>query len=63
MPTEPYTLKELRRLYTPSEMILLLRLGGFQNTQIFSCADGIFSDSRMGIEDIEMLAVSQNGAC
>lgn len=29
MPTEPYTLKELQRLYTPSEMILLLRLGGF----------------------------------
>ena len=52
-------LRERQRQYTPSEMKLLLTLSGFQDIEVLSCADGAFSDSPMGIEDIEMLVCAR----
>jgi len=54
-------LREDQRLYVPAEMKLLLALAGFEKIEILSCADGIFTDAPMGIEDIEMLALA--GRC
>ncbi|QVK19053.1 methyltransferase domain-containing protein [Mycoplasmatota bacterium] len=52
-------LSEEQRQYTPSEIKMLLLLCGFKNIKILSCANGIFSDSPMGIEDIEMLVLAE----
>jgi SAM-dependent methyltransferase len=52
-------LHERQRQYAPSEMSLLLSLAGFEQIELLSCADGIFSDSPMGIEDIEMLVCAR----
>ena len=54
-------LQETQRQYTPSEIKLLLRLCGFQEIEVLSCADGQFSDAPMGIEDIEMLVCAKRG--
>jgi len=52
-------LYERQRQYTPSEMKLLLTLSGFGQIEVLSCADGVFADSPVGIEDIEMLACAR----
>lgn len=56
-------LRELGRQYTPSEIQLLLRLCGFQAIEALSCADGLFSDAPVGVEDIELLACAKRGEC
>jgi cyclopropane fatty-acyl-phospholipid synthase-like methyltransferase len=56
---EQEKLSELERQYTPSEMNLLLSLSGFKNISIGSCVDSVFSNSNMGIEDIEMLVFAE----
>jgi SAM-dependent methyltransferase len=54
-------LRELGRQYTPSEIQLLLRLCGFQEIEVLSCAEGQFSDAPVGIEDIELLVCAKRG--
>ena len=54
-------LQETQRQYIPSEIKLLLHLCGFQEIEVLSCADGQFSDTPMGIEDIEMLVCAKRG--
>jgi len=41
----------------------LLRLCGFQAIEALSCADGLFSDAPVGVEDIELLACAKRGEC
>jgi len=52
-------LREDQRQYTPSEMKLLLSFAGFEEIEALSCAEGVFSDSPAGIEDIEMLVIAR----
>lgn len=52
-------LTEKDRQYSPSEIKLMLSICGFQDIDILSCNNGVFSDDRMGIEDIEMLVTAQ----
>lgn len=52
-------LSEIQRLYTPSEMQMLLSLSGFANIRILCCSNHTFYEDRMGIEDVEMLVLAQ----
>jgi len=52
-------LRERQRQYAPSEMKLLLTLGGFDGIEVLSCAGGAFSDCPVGIEDVEMLVCAR----
>jgi hypothetical protein len=52
-------LNEVQRQYAPSEIKMLLRLAGFKNIEIYSCADGVFSKDTMKIDDIEMLVLAK----
>ncbi|MDR0916646.1 MAG: class I SAM-dependent methyltransferase [Oscillospiraceae bacterium] len=52
-------LAETQRQYTPSEVKLLLTLAGFGDVRILNCADNVFTDAPMGIEDVEMLVIAE----
>jgi 2-polyprenyl-3-methyl-5-hydroxy-6-metoxy-1,4-benzoquinol methylase len=51
-------LKEIQRMYIPSEISMLLTLAGFKNVEIYSCKKGVFTTDRLGFDDIEMLVIA-----
>lgn len=52
-------LSEAQRVYTPSEIQMLLRLCGFSEIQILSCKDIEYSNNKMNIDDVEMLVIAK----
>lgn len=56
--TEGVILKEVQRMYIPSELNMLLSLAGFRDIKVYSCKDGIFSTKTLGFDEIEMLVIA-----
>ena len=52
-------LREDIRMYTPSELRLMLLLSGFDDVAIYGCAPGDFACQTLQIDDIEMMAIAR----
>lgn len=52
-------LKEVERVYTPSEAIMLLSLSSFKKINIYGCSSGNFNYQDLEPDDIEMMVVGQ----
>ncbi len=57
--SEGNILKEVQRVYIPSELTMLLTLAGFSDIKVFSCKDGVFTKNSLGFEEIEMLVIAK----
>jgi SAM-dependent methyltransferase len=57
-PVEGATLREDQRIYTPSELTMLLHLSGFADIRIYGCAPGNFSRRKLEVNDIEMMLIA-----
>jgi len=56
--TEGVILKEVQRMYIPSELNMLLSLAGFRDIKIYSCKDGFYTTEALGLDEIEMLLIA-----
>ncbi len=55
---EGVNLKEVQRMYIPSELNMLLALVGFRDIKVYSCNDGLFTTKTLGFDEIEMLVIA-----
>ncbi len=51
-------LAEDQRLYTPSELTLMLEVAGYRDISVYGTSPGSFGHRELGIEDIEMMVVA-----
>lgn len=56
--TEGVILKEVQRMYIPSELTMLLSLAGFREIEVYSCKDGFYTTEALGFDEIEMLLIA-----
>ena len=54
-------LEEDQRLYTPSELSMMLQISGFDDINVYGCSPGHFHGQELEIEDIEMMVVGRRG--
>ena len=59
-PMDGETLREDIRMYTPSEMRILLSLAGYCDIRVYGCAPGRFEGQTLDVDDIEMMLVARN---
>ena len=57
-PVSDGVLREEIRMYTPSEMHMLLTLAGFHAVTVCGCEPGNFARQPLGVDDIEMMATA-----
>jgi len=50
-------LKEMERVYIPSEIAMLLEIAGFRNIEILGCKPGNFQRNALDPDDIEMMII------
>jgi len=58
-PMEDRSLQEDQRIYTPSEMHLLLTMAGFADVAIYGCQPGYFAGQSLEPDDIEMMVIAR----
>lgn len=47
------------RVYTPSELRMMLELAGFTDVKVYGCQPGSFKRQKVGMDDIEMMLVAR----